>query len=114
MERLWLLKGTPDAKGWQALQNDSVLKKTYVISFDRDKWALVKATDPPEGYDGLPPGDPPDGLYLDNDGRPIYVVDLQEVHSARAVIKALGDEAQQLFDKLGDADLVLDRLGRAY
>lgn len=114
MERLWLLKGTPNAKGWGALQNDSAQDKVNVISFDRDKWALLKATDPPEGYDGLPPTDPPDGLYLDNYGRPVYVAGLQEVHSARAVIKTLGDEAQQLFDKLGDADMVLDRLGLAY
>jgi hypothetical protein len=114
MERLWLLKGTPDAPGWTKLQIDAQLNKTNVISFDRDKWALVKAADPPNGYDGLPPGDPPDGLYLDNFGRPIYVAGLQEVHSARAVIKALGDDARQLFDKLGDADLALERLGRAY
>jgi len=114
MERLWMLKGPPDAAGWTPLQSDSILKKINVISFDRDKWALVKAAAPPDGYAGLPPSDPPDGLYLDNYGRPVYVAGLKEVHSARAVIRALGTEAEQLFDKLGDADLALERLGRAY
>lgn len=112
--RLWLLRGAPDAPGWTPLQIDAQQKKVNVLHFDRDKWALVKATESPAGYDGLTPGDPPDGLYLDNYGRPVYVAGLKEVHSAKAVIKVLGEEAEQLLDKIGDPDLVLERLGRAY
>jgi hypothetical protein len=114
MDRLWLLKGGPDAPGWGKLQADAMSKKVNVLHFDRDKWALVKAGDPPTSYEGLVPADPPDGLYLDNHGRPCYVSGHREVHSARVVARALGDEAVGLLDKLGDADLVLERLGRVY
>jgi hypothetical protein len=111
---LWLLRGEPDAPGWDALQADAMAKRVKVLHFDRDRWALVKAADPPGGYEGLDPTEPPDGLYLDNYGRPCYVVGRREVHSARAVVRALGTEAEALLDKLGDPHLVLERLGRCY
>jgi len=111
---LWLLKGDPDAPGWDTLQADAMSKKVNVLTHDRDRWALVKAEQAPQGYDGLEPSEPPDGLYLDNHGRPVYVAGRREVHSARAVIAALGPQAQELLAKIGDPDMVLDRLGRAY
>lgn len=112
--RLWLLKGTPTATGWPRLQADHISQKANVISFDRDKWALVKAEEAPEGYEGLTPQDPPDGVYLDNYGRPVFVSGNIEVHSGRKVIEGLGDDALQLLDKIGDPVLVLERLGRAF
>lgn len=114
MDPLWLLEGPPDAPGWLPLQVDAQSKKINVISYDRDRWALVKAAEAPTQYEGLVPSEPPDGLYLDNFGRPVYVAGHKEVHSARAVIKALGPQAEQLLDKVGDPDLVLERLGRSY
>lgn len=113
-EILWLLKGGPTAKGWTNLQADSMNKKIFVLSFDRHAWALVKSVDEPKGYEGLTPGLPTDGLYLDPDGRPIYVSGGNEVHSAKVVVSALGDKAEELMKKIGDADLVLERLGRAF
>ncbi len=114
METLWLLKGGPQAKGWTELQIDSAAKKIFVLTFDRDAWALVKAEERPEGYEGLTPGEPVDGLYLDQFGRPIYIAGGREVHSARVVVKALGPKAEEMLDKIGDADLVLERMGRAF
>lgn len=114
MDPLWLLKGPPDAPGWGPLQGDAMSKKIKVLCFDRDAWALVQAAEPPTGYEGLSCSEPPDGLYLDNHGRPTYVINRQVTPSARAVITALGEEAVQLLDKLGDPNLVLERLGRAY
>ena len=114
MESLWLLRGGPGAPGWTPLQIDSQSKKIFVLSFDRDAWALVKAVDCPDGYEGLTPGKPADGLYLDQFGRPIYIAGEKEVHSARAVVKALGQKAEEMLDKIGDADLVLERMGRAF
>ena len=114
MSVVWLLKGAPDAAGWNTLQADSMQKKINVISFDRDRWALVQADEPPEGYDGLEPTEPPDGVYLDGYGRPVFLVGRREVHSGRAVIEALGDDARELMDKVGDAVLALDRLGRSF
>ncbi len=114
MSTLWLLKGGPDASGWIKLEQDAKAQKINVIHFDRDSWALVKAAQAPDGYEGLPPREPMDGLYLDTHGRPCYVAGGKEVPSARRVVNYLGDEAKQLLDKMGDADLVLERLGKAY
>ncbi|MBW2537537.1 MAG: hypothetical protein JRI55_38990 [Deltaproteobacteria bacterium] len=112
--RLWLLRGQPTAPGWPRLQADHMAKKTNVLSLDRDKWALVKADEAPEGYDGLTTSDPPDGVYLDNYGRPVFVSGNIEVHSGRKVLERLGEEALQLLEKIGDPVLVLERLGRAF
>jgi hypothetical protein len=114
MDPLWLLSGQPDAEGWTQLEIDARSKAIDVLLFDRDKWALARAPQPPGGYPGLTPSEPPDGLYLDNFGRPCYVVDAQEVHSGRAVIRALGAEAERLLEEVGDAAVALERLGRVY
>ena len=114
MPPLWLLKGGPDAPGWADLQRDAQQEKVNVLHFDQDAWALVKVDEAPTGYQGLEPQVPPDGNYLDRFGRPCYVLGAREVHSARVVVAALGDKAAALMDKYGDADLVLERLGRTY
>ncbi len=114
MDPLWLLKGPPGAPGWGALQRDAASGVADVLHFDQHAWALVRAAAAPGGYPGLTPVPPPDGLYLDAHGRPVYVAGCQEVHSARAVIRALGPAAAELLESLGDPDLVLERLGRAY
>lgn len=113
-KKIWLLKGKPNAPGWHKLQMDDQAKDVDLLHFDRDRWALVHAAEPPEQYEGLEPVVPPDGLYLDNHGRPCYVLDAQEVVTARAVVKGLGGEAAALLEKFGDADMVLERLGRAF
>lgn len=111
---IWLLKGKPNAPGWLKLRMDDRDKKVDLLHFDQDRWALVHAAEPPEQYEGLEPMVPPDGLYLDNHGRPCYLLAAQEVVTARAVIKGLGDEAQEMLEKFGDGDIVLERLGRAF
>jgi hypothetical protein len=112
MDALWLLQGPYEAKGWKTLEADSRAKKVDLLLFDRSAWALVQAADAPRQYEGLEPVTPPDGLYLDDQGRGIYAVAGRQVKSAREVIQALGPEAEALFLKLGDGDTVLERLGR--
>ena len=114
MDPLWLLKGGPDAPGWLQLEIEARSNKVEVLHFDRDAWALMRAAEAPTQYEGLTPTEPPDGLYLDQHGRPCYVAGRQEVSSARAVIKALGAEAEELLKQLGDPVVVLERLGRAF
>ena len=114
MDPLWLLEGPYEAKGWGPLEADTRAKKIDVIMFDRSSWALLRAPAPPTQYEGLVPGKPRDGLYLDTQGHPIYVAGGVEVDDARKVIATLGPEAGELLRKLGDPDLVLERLGRAY
>ncbi len=111
---LWLLRGDPDAEGWTRLELDARSDTLDVLLFDRDRWALVRSESAPTAYAGLNPTAPLDGLYLDNSGRPCYVVGRQEVASARSVVKALGAEAEALLAKLGDPSLVLERLGRVF
>lgn len=113
MGALWLLKGPHEAPGWRPLESDARAKKVDVLLFDRDAWALVQSADAPR-YDGLVPTPPPDGLYLDHQGCGVYLVGGQQVKGARDVVAALGRDAQELLEKLGDPDTVLERLGRVY
>ncbi|MFC1708141.1 hypothetical protein ACFL59_15200 [Planctomycetota bacterium] len=114
MDPLWLLKGRRDAPGWTPLEQDAKAGVVDCLTFDRDSWALVRASAPPDQYEGLPPTEPPDGLYLDDSGRPLYLVNRDVVAGPREVIAALGAEAQAVLDKVGDADLALERLGMTY
>jgi hypothetical protein len=112
MDALWLLEGPYEAPGWKPLEADSRGKKVDLLLFDRAAWALLRAPAAPTQYEGLVPVTPADGLYLDEHGRGLYVAGGRQVQSAREVIAALGPEAQELLRKLGDADTVLERLGR--
>jgi len=114
MEPMWLLKGKHEAPGWAPLERDSREKKIDVLLFDRDAWALVRAAEPPKQYEGLVPGTPSSGLYIDNQGRHVYIADGQQVKNAAEVLATLGEPAQELMKKIGDADTVLERLGRAF
>ena len=114
MAALWLLEGGHDSPGWGALEADARARKIDVVLFDRDSWALVRADDAPRGYEGLQPKLPRDGLYLDQSARTIYLVAGRAVDRAEDVIATLGQQAQEMLAKLGDGDVVLDRLGRVY
>ncbi len=114
METLWLLKGSRSAPGWRTLEGDSKEEKVNLVVFDRDAWAIIKAEEPPEQYEGLVPEEPADGLYVSQQGYPVFVVDKQEVYGPEDVIKALGKEAEELLQKVGDPTVVLQRLGRAF
>jgi hypothetical protein len=113
MDALWLLRGPHEAPGWGPLEGDSRGKKIDLLLFDRAAWALVRAPGPPS-YEGLVPMAPADGLYLDDQGRGVYVAGGQTVTGALEVLAALGPQAQELLRKGGDPDTVLDRLGRVY
>lgn len=114
MDRLWLLKGDYDAPGWKDLERDSKADAVDLLMFDRLAWALVRAPEPPTGYEGLQPTDPPDGLYIDPYGRPTYLVSGREVAGPEEVIAALGQPARELLGRIDDPDTVLERLGRVY
>ncbi len=114
MDPLWLLRGNHEAPGWGPLEKDSREDKVFLIIFDRAGWALVRAAEPPTQYEGLVPTEPANGMYVSEQGYPVYVVDRQEVNSARELITALGKEAEELLEKLGDETAVIQRLGKAY
>jgi hypothetical protein len=114
MPKLWLLKGDLEAPGWNALRKDYENEKTDILHLDPKVWAIVEADEPPRGYEGISAEEPADGLYLDPNGSPMYIVGGAIVRSADEVIAALGKRAQALLDQIGDADTVLERMGRAY
>jgi len=114
MDPIWLLKGPHEAPGWGPLEQDSRGDKLDVLLFDRDAWALVRAATAPTRYEGLAPATPTSGLYLNNQGQPVYLAEGMQVATARDVIASLGKTAQALLLEVGDPDLVLERLGRVY
>jgi hypothetical protein len=114
MDPLWLLEGERSAPGWKRLEQDSKNDDVALVIFDRAAWALIRAAEPPDQYEGLAPTEPRDGLYVSEQGIPVYVVDREEVRTAEQLIDALGEEARQLLDEIGDPIKVLERLGRAF
>jgi hypothetical protein len=114
MSRLWLLRGALDAPGWKLLQADQKAEKVDIVQLDPPVWALVRADQPPTGYDGLDAREPPDGMYLDPNGSPMYLAAGEPVRGPMDVIQALGNEARALLEKVKDPDLVLERLGRVF
>jgi hypothetical protein len=114
MEPIWLLKAPHEAPGWTALEKDARNKTVNVLLFDRDRWALVRAPAAPTEYEGFVATPAPSGMYLDQQGRSVYVAAGIKVHDPREVIAALGAQATELLNTIGDPNTVLERLGRVY
>jgi hypothetical protein len=114
MSKLWLLKGPHEAPGWQTLRSAYEEEQVDIIHLDVKVWAVVRADEAPEGYEGLSASEPADGVYIDPNGSPLYLAGGEIVTSGREVIAALGERAVQLFEQIGDAETVLERLGRAF
>lgn len=114
MAKLWILNGNLEAPGWQTLRSDHEAEKVDIVHLDPRVWALISADEPPAGYEGLTPGEPVDGVYVDPNGSPLYLVNGAVVADATSVVQALGEQATSLLETLGDADRVLERLGRAF
>jgi len=112
--KLWLLKGNLRSPGWTDLEADSKAEKVDLLIFDRREWALVFAEEAPTKYEGLEPTTPDTGMYVSEQGQPIYVVDGKEVPGPEVVIEALGAPAKEMLEKIGDEDTVIARLGKAY
>ncbi len=114
MDPIWLLKGPYEAPGWKPLEADSRAQKIDLLLFDRAAWALACAPEAPSKYEGLVPSVPADGLYLDDQGRGIYVVGGKLVQGPKDVLATLGPQAEEMLKKVGDPDVALERLGRVY
>ena len=114
MAKLWILRGAHEAPGWNQLRKAYEDEKVEIIHLDAKVWAIIDAEEEPSGYEGLNAGDPADGMYIDPNGSPLFLVDGEILNSADAVIEALGAEAQEMFEKTGDAETALERLRKVF
>ena len=114
MSRLWLLRGAHEAPGWQSLRTDQEEDRVEMVHIDPRVWAILRADEPPTTYEGVEAVEPPDGLYLDPNGSPLYLVGGEPVASAEDVIRTLGEDAASMLEKTGDAHTVLQRFGRVF
>jgi hypothetical protein len=106
MAKLWILRGAHEASGWNQLRKAYEEEKVDIIHLDAKVWAIIDAEEEPSGYEGLSA----DGMYIDPNGSPLFLANGEILTSAEAVINALGPQAQEMFDKTGDAETALERL----
>lgn len=114
MSKLWLVTGDHEAEGWRELRKAYEAEQVDIVHLDPKVWAMVESEEPPTGYTGLTAAPPADGVYVDPNGSPMYLVGGAVVRDARTVIAALGDEAEAMLARVGDPNMVLERLGRAF
>jgi hypothetical protein len=114
MSKLWILRGDHDAEGWKTLRSDHDEEQVDIVHLDAKVWAVIRADDAPTKYEGLHPAEPSDGMYLDPNGSPLYLVGGEIVKSPEQVVAALGDEARQMMDQIGDAVTVIERMRKAF
>jgi len=114
MSKLWILRGAHEAPGWNELRKDYEDEKVDIIHLDAKVWAIIEAAEAPAGYDGLNADEPADGMYIDPNGSPLFLFRGEVVATAETLVSALGRRAQELMEKVGQAETVLERLGMVY
>jgi hypothetical protein len=114
MATLWILRGDHQAPGWNELRKAYDEKTVEIIHLDAKVWAIIDAEEEPTGYQGLAASRPADGMYIDPNGTPLYLVGGGVVTSAEAVVEGLGQEAKEMMEKVGDAGTALERLRKVY
>ena len=114
MTKLWILRGPHEAPGWNQLRKAYEDEKIEIVHLDAKVWAIVDAEDEPSGYEGLSAQEPADGMYIDPNGSPLFLVGGEVLTTAEAVVEALGPEAREMLEKTGDATTALERLRKVY
>ncbi len=114
MDPLWLLRGEYEVAGWRPLEKDARAGDVDVAIFDRDAWALVRSAEPPSQYEGFEIVEPPDGLYVDQNGNSESIVNRQLVSGPLELIAALGERAEAALKETDDPVRALEQIGRAF
>lgn len=114
MPKLWILSGDHEAPGWKTLRSDHEEEKVDIIHLDAKVWAIIRADEAPTKYEGMQATEPADGLYLDPNGSPLYLVGGEVVKTPEEVVAALGDKAAEMMEEIGDAITVIERMYRAF
>jgi hypothetical protein len=114
MAKLWILRGAHEAPGWNQLRKAYEDEKVDIIHLDAKVWAIIDAEEEPSEYEGLKAEAPADGMYIDPNGSPLFLVGGEVLTSAEATIEALGPEAHEMLVKTGDAETALERLRKVF
>ena len=97
-----------------AYDRDGDGKPDHIIHLDAKVWAIIDAEEAPTDYEDLRAEEPADGMYIDPNGSPLFLVGGVVVTSADAVVESLGEKARDLLADVGEATVVLERLGKVY
>ncbi len=114
MATIWILRGDHEAAGWQELRTAYEEKKVEIIHLDAKVWAIIDAEEEPTGYQGLTASVPADGMYIDPNGTPLFLVNRSVATTAGEVVEGLGEEAKAVLETTGDAETALERLGKVF
>ena len=114
MAKIWILRGPHEAPGWNQLRKAYEDEKVDIIHLDAKVWAIINAEEKPSGYEGLDAQEPADGMYIDPNGSPLFLVGGEILTSADAAIEALGPEAQEMLNETGNAETALERLRKVF
>ena len=114
MPKLWILRGAHEAPGWNQLRKAYEDEKVDIIHLDAHVWAIIDAVEAPTAYEDLHAEEAADGMYIDPNGSPLFLVGGTIVASAEAVVETLGQEAQDLLADVGEGIVVLERLGKVF
>jgi hypothetical protein len=114
MGNIWIMLGELEAPGWKTLREDYQNEKVEIIHLDPKVWAIVEADEPPGGYEGLRAEPPADGMYIDPNGTPLFLIGGRVAGSAEEVIAGLGGEAAEMLAATDSAETTLERLGKVY
>ena len=112
--KLWILRGPHEAPGWNELRKAYEDEKVEIIHLDAKVWAIIDSEEQPSGYEGLTASEPADGMYIDPNGSPLYLLGGVVVTTAEELINGLGDQAREMYSATGDADVTLQRIGRVF
>lgn len=112
--KLWILRGPHEAPGWNQLRKKYEDEEVEIIHLDAKVWAIIDAEEEPTGFDGLQATDPADGMYIDPNGSPLFLLGGGVVKTAEELIEGLGDAAREMYQKTGDAEITLQRIGRVF
>ncbi len=114
MAKLWILRGAHEAPGWNQLRKAYEDEKVDIIHLDAMVWAIIDADEAPTEFEDLRAEEPADGMYIDPNGSPLFLVGGAVVTSAEAVVETLGQDARDLLADVGEGTVVLERLGKVY
>jgi len=117
MAKPWILRGAHAAPGAPTNMASRNERKTDRFTGPPQKTLPRRSSTTmpsPTDYEDLHAEEAADGMYIDPNGTPLFLVGGTIVASAEAVVETLGQEAQDLLADVGEGIVVLERLGKVF